>query len=115
MDTYSREIRPPANAIEGLQNHIQMAINEIEGNNPTEAVLILVDIIDSLYGNGERVAMLKKLFIADANAKAIKDANEAGKEAIETSYRKGFIDGKKAGVDFVMTKMGDAIANELFH
>lgn len=35
--------------------------------------------------------------------------------SIETSYRKGFIDGKKAGVDFVMTKMRDAIATELFH
>lgn len=45
-----RELKTPINDKEGLINNVQMAINALELDNQREAILTLVDLIDSLQG-----------------------------------------------------------------
>lgn len=45
---YYKAITKPANRKEGLVNFIQMVINELENENPNEALLVAVDLINDV-------------------------------------------------------------------
>jgi len=49
MKHYSQEIKAPKNMKEGLQNFVQMIINEIEAENHHEALMKAVDLLNDLW------------------------------------------------------------------
>lgn len=48
--TYSAKIEMPKTRLDGLCNFVQMVINQIEAENPREALLTAVDLLDTLRG-----------------------------------------------------------------
>lgn len=50
MTYYSRKIEMPKTRLDGLCNFVQMVINQLEAENPNEALLIAVDLLDTLRG-----------------------------------------------------------------
>lgn len=48
MTSFHKEIKMPKTDKQGLQNALQLVINDIETGNNRESVLRLVDLIDSL-------------------------------------------------------------------
>lgn len=53
---YSAEIKMPSTKLEGLQNFVQLIINQIEAGEPTEALLTAVDLINDLRSNANPYA-----------------------------------------------------------
>ena len=48
---YTKEITTPKDLKDGLKNFVQMIINEIENDNPREALLKAVGLLDDLESN----------------------------------------------------------------
>jgi|SRR6185503_13288595 len=46
---YSRQIKMPANKKEGLENFVQLIINQIEAGESNEALLTAVDLLNDLW------------------------------------------------------------------
>lgn len=85
--SYTKQIKLPKNVHEGTKNRVQLIINEIEGGDPTEAVLQCVDLLDSLEAQlvvTERVPPLNHAAVQQMKAE---------------EYRNGFTDGFKAGIE----------------
>lgn len=93
MTFYSRKIEMPRTRLQGLCNFVQMVINHIEAKNPQEALLVAVDLLDTLQGQSNPFssvtaekdnAMLAELKrqhmqeVTDAMVKARQDGYEAG-------------------------------------
>lgn len=75
--SYYRKIKHPKNDKQGLINNVQMAVNRIEAGENREALLILVDLVDSLQGC--------KFQWQDENRVAIGDP-EQSEEPIQRGY-----------------------------
>lgn len=53
---YSREVKTPANKKEGLENFIQMIINQLEGDKPENAIYTAVDLLqDVRFGTYDNI------------------------------------------------------------
>lgn len=58
MTYYSREIEMPKTKLQGLCNFVQMVINRIEAGNTREALLVAVDLLDTLQGSANPFASI---------------------------------------------------------
>lgn len=65
MGHYSRKIEAPTTRQQGFENNVQMIINAIEDGNAGEALLIAVDLLDTISGKANPFAS-----ITAANAEA---------------------------------------------
>jgi hypothetical protein len=93
MTYYSRPLEMPKTRKEGLLNFVQMIINAAERGECREAMLIAVDLHDTLSGNANPWKDLTDGFTKEAVGKEIAEARLAFKrekqEAVAKAYEKG--------------------------
>lgn len=106
---YSREITAPTTRQQGFQNFVQMIINQLEADNPREALLMAVDLLDSISGKSNPYtsvtqaedALLRRT-VDDLNAKHAK----AMAKAITDATRAGIDEGRRLQKQETAKKLG---------
>lgn len=102
--TYAREIKAPKSAKEGLSNFIQLIINRIEAGNSHEALMLAVDLLDTISGDANPYTGL-----TDApDMMPISEHFEALRAANQAEYRKGFEAGGRAKATEIRKLIGEA-------
>jgi hypothetical protein len=98
---YSKEIKTPANKKEGLENFVQMIINRLENDEPREALLTAVDLLQDLqsgiYSEVDAGNLVSSLH-AELDVKHLKELAKTRDEA--------FIAGKAAMVIDISKRLG---------
>lgn len=104
--SYAREIKMPATKKDGLCNFVQMIINRIEAGEHREALLVAVDLLDTISGDTNPYAEIT----GDA-APAMMPMSEhfdALQAAKKTEFGKGFEAGQKAKASEYRKLIGEA-------
>lgn len=90
---YSMEIKEPLTRKQGLLNFVQMIINAVERGDATNAVLLAVDLKDTLSGNANPFAAITDGLTHDAVVKEVAEARRAFEleraAAVSEAFRKG--------------------------
>lgn len=94
MTYYSRDIKMPKTKLEGLQNFVQIIINNLEAEKPSEALLVAVDLLDDLSSKSNPYAEITD-GKGNAQIRALEQAHAASlSEAIAKAYAQGIEKGQ---------------------
>jgi len=98
MGYYTRKIEMPGNRQQGFQNNVQMIINQIEAGNANEALLIAVDLLDTISGKSnpfssitavsDEVTSFKRM-IDELKKQHVAELAEAMKSALDRGIEEG--------------------------
>lgn len=96
MAYYSRELKTPVTRLDGLLNFVQMVINRLEAGEHHEALMVAVDLWDTLHGTANPFASIT----ADKDNALIEEINRKHAlekaDAIVRAHADGFAKGEQA-------------------
>lgn len=95
---YSRELTEPKDMAEGLQNFVQMIVNQIEAGEHHSALMLAVDLLDDL-----RCGTYKEVTAPDLSDASVPMSEHL--RAVEAARREGMEAGMKAGGNAVRSHL----------
>jgi hypothetical protein len=109
MTYYSRKIEMPKTRKEGLLNAIQLIINAAERGDSREAMLLAVDLKDTIDGNANPWSAITNSVSAEAVAKELVEARKAFEaeksQAVSRAFEKGQESAKAHFLDLLRPKV----------
>lgn len=96
MTYYSKPIKQPATRKEGLLNFVQMIINRIEAEDHREALMLAVDLLDTLAGNANPYADVTDGISRPAMDAELKALSDLHREQMATHGQRMFDKGQEA-------------------
>lgn len=94
---YSAEIQHPNNLKEGLQNFVQIIINDIESNKPQNALFTAVDLLNDLrFGTyNDACKDIPKEVETTKTISLLSNQIKKLEVSVKENYNQGLIDGNK--------------------
>lgn len=92
---YSKQIEMPTTRLQGLLNNVQMIINQAEQGDAREALLIAVDLWDTLQGQSNPFSSITAEKDSRLHSELARQHQEAMSAAIIKAHADGFDEGMR--------------------